>query len=50
MKSAGMREIRHPPSSKMRYSAKLYNAEGLDLKVHESVTIPGMTDMQIQDN
>ena len=50
MKSTGRRELRHPPSSNTRYSAKMYNVEGLDHKVHEPVTIPGMADMQSQDN
>ena len=34
----------------MRYSANLSNVEGLDHKVHEPVTVPGMADMQSQDN
>ena len=46
MKSAGRRALRHPPSSNMRYSTKLYNVEGLDHKVHEPVTLLGMDDMQ----
>ena len=50
MKSAGRRALRNPPSSNMRYSAKLYDVEGLDHKVNEQVTISGMTDMQIQHN
>ena len=50
MKSAGRRALRHPPSSNMRYSTKLYNVEGLDHKVHEPVTVLGMADMQSQDN
>ena len=50
MKSARRRALRHPPSSNMRYSAKLYNVEGLDHKVHEPVTVPGMVDMQSEDN
>ena len=41
MKSVGRRELRHPPSSNMRYSAKLYNVEGLNHKVHEPVTVSG---------
>ena len=45
MKFAGRRALRHPPSSNTRYSVKLYNVEGLDYKVHEPVTIPGITDM-----
>ena len=50
MKSTGIRALRHPPSSNMRYSVKLYNVEGLDHKVHEPVIVPGMADMQSQDN
>ena len=50
MKSAGRRELRHPPSSNMKYSAKLYDVEGLDHNVHEPVTVLGMADMQSQDN
>ena len=38
------------PSSNMRYSVRLYNVEGLDHKVPEPVTVPGMDDMQSQDN
>ena len=44
MKSVGRRDLRHPPSSNMKYLAKLYNVEGLDHKVHEPVTVPGMAD------
>ena len=47
MKSTGRRELRHPPSSNMRYSAKLYNVEGLDHNVHEPVTILGMADIYV---
>ena len=50
MKSTGRRSLRHPPSSNMRYSPKLYNVERLDHKVHKPVTVPGMADMQSQDN
>ena len=50
MKSVGRRALRHPPSSNMRYSAKLYNVEGLDHNVHEPVSVLGMADMQIQEN
>ena len=50
MKSVGRRALGNPPSSNRRYSAKLYNVEGLDHKVHEPVNIPGMVDMQSQDN
>ena len=49
MKSPGRMALRHPPSSNMRYSTKLYNMEGLDHKVNELVTVPGMADMQSQD-
>ena len=48
MKSTGRRALRHPSSSKMRYSAKLYNVEGLYHNVHEPVLVPGMSDMQSQ--
>ena len=41
--------IQHEVLSKA-VSTKLYNVEELDHKVHELVTIPGMTDMQSQDN
>ena len=50
MKSTGRRALRYPPSSNTRYSAKLYDVEGLDHKVHEPVTVPGMANMQSQDN
>ena len=50
MKSAGRRALRHPPSSNTRYSVKLYNVEGLKKNVHEPVIVPGMADMQSQDN
>ena len=50
MKSAGRRALRHPPSSNMRYSENLYNVEGLDHNVHEPVIVPGMDDMQSQEN
>ena len=50
MKSTGSRELRHTPSSNTRCSAKLYNVEGLNHKVHEPVTVLGMADMQSQDN
>ena len=50
MKSTRRRALRHPPSSNMRYSAKLYIVEGLDHKVHEPVSVLGMADMQSQDN
>ena len=50
MKSAGRRALRNPPSSNMRYSAKLYNVEGLDHKVYEPIIVWGMTNMKSQDN
>ena len=50
MKSAGRRELIHPSSSNTRYSARLYNVEGLDHKVHEPVSVLGMADMQSQEN
>ena len=46
MKSAGRMALRHPPSSNMKYSARLYNVEGLDHNVHEPVSVPRMADMQ----
>ena len=42
MKSAGRRELRHPSSSNMRYSTKLYHVEVLDHNVHELVLVSGM--------
>ena len=50
MKSVGRRELMHPSSFNTRYSARLYNMEELDHKVHEPVTVSGMVDMQSQDN
>ena len=51
MESAGRRELRNPPSTNTRYSAKLYNVEELNKQdVHELVIVPGMADMQSQDN
>ena len=50
MKSTGRRALGHPPSSNTKYSAKLYNMEEIDHKVHEPITVPGMADMQSQDN
>ena len=35
MESAGRRELMHPPSTNTRYSAMLYNVEGLEQDVHE---------------
>ena len=48
MKSAGRRALRHPPSSNTRYSAKLYDVEGLDHKVHEPVTVLGMPTCKVK--
>ena len=51
MQSTGRRALMHPPSTNTRYSATLYNVEELNEQdVHEPVTIPGMADMQSQDN
>ena len=50
MKSARRRELRHPPSSNMRYSTNLYNVEGLDHNVLEPIPILGMDDMQSKEN
>ena len=44
MKSVGRKALRHPPSSNMRYSTKMSNVKGLDHKVHEPLTVPGMAD------
>ena len=40
----------HPSSFNMRYLARLYNVEGIDHKVHERISVPGMADMQSQEN
>ena len=48
MKSTGRRALRHPPSSNVRYSTKLYNVEGLDHNVLEPVPIPRMANMQVK--
>ena len=48
MKSARRRALRHPPSSNMTYSVKLYNEEGLDHKVHEPVTVPRMVTCKVK--
>ena len=50
MKSAGRRALMHPSSSNTRYSARMYNVEGLNHKVHEPVSVPRMADMQSQEN
>ena len=50
MESTGRSELRHPPSTNMRYSATLYNVEELEQYVHEPVTVLGMADMQSKDN
>ena len=51
MKSTGRRALRHPPSTNMSYSATLLYVEELNEQdVHEPVIVPGMVDMQIQDN
>ena len=50
MESARRRALRHPPSTNMRYSAMLYNVEELKKDVHKLVIVPGMADMQSQDN
>ena len=42
------RALRNPPSTNMRYSAMLYNVEEED--VHKLVVVPGMADMQSQEN
>ena len=48
MKSAGRKALRQPPSSNTRYSAKLYNVEGLDHNVHEPVSVPGTEEQPTQ--
>ena len=50
MESAGRRELRHHPLTNMRYLETLYNVEELEQDVHEPVTVPGMANMQSQDN
>ena len=50
MESARTMELRHPQSTNMRYSTMLYNMEGLEQDVLEPVIVPGMADMQSQDN
>ena len=50
MESVGRRELRHPPSTNMRYSTTLYNVEELEQDVCEPVIVPRMVDMKIQDN
>ena len=50
MESAGRRELSNPPSTNTRYSKMLYNVEEIEQDVHEPVTVPGMADMQSQDN
>ena len=40
----------HPPSTNTRYSGMMYNVEGPEQDVHEPVIVPGMADMQSQDN
>ena len=50
MESDERRALRHPPSTNMRYSATLYNVEGLEQDVHELIIVLGMADMQSQDN
>ena len=50
MESIGRRELRHPPSTNMRYSAMLYNVEGLEQDVHEPIIVPRMDDIQSQEN
>ena len=50
MESARRKELRHPPSTNMRYSTTLCNVEELRQDVHEPVTVLGMAEMQSQDN
>ena len=44
LKSIGRMELRHPSSSNMRYSANMYNVEGLNHNVHGPVSVVGMAD------
>ena len=46
MEFARRRELRHPPSTNMRYSAGLYNVEGLKQDVQKPVIVPGMVDIR----
>ena len=50
MEFAGRRELRNPPSTNTRYLETLYNVEELKQDVHKPVIVPGMIDMQSQDN
>ena len=50
MEFAGRRELGHHPSTNMRYLAMLYNVEELEQDVHKPVIVPGMADMQSQEN
>ena len=50
MKSTGRKELMHPSSYNMWYRARMYNVEGLDHKVNKPVSVPGMADMQSQEN
>ena len=44
------RELRNPSSTNMTYLANIYNVEELEQDMHEPVIVPGMVDMQSQDN
>ena len=51
MKFAGRRALRHPPSSNISYSTRMYNMEERNEQyVPEPVTVSGMAVMQSQDN
>ena len=50
MEFAGGRVLRNLPSTNTRYSTTLYNLEEHEQDVQEPVTVPGMADMQSQDN
>ena len=50
MESGGRRELRHPSSTNMRYSAMMYNVEGLEQDVHEPIIVQRMANMESQDN
>ena len=50
MKSTGRRALRNPTSSNTRYSAKMYNVEGLDHNVLKIVPVLRMENMQVKKN
>ena len=48
MESSGRRALRHPPSTKTRYLATLYNVEGLEQDVHKPVIVLGMANSKVK--